>query len=60
VEEESPDGNVRVNSTTWIALAGISGTHLGTAVGGFGALGSDRIASRVQIDVEEQNARRQA
>ena len=60
VEEEPPDDNVRVNSTTWLALAGIGGTLLGTAVGAFATLGSARITSRAQIDVEERKARRQA
>ncbi|WP_413755094.1 hypothetical protein [Streptomyces sp. MMBL 11-3] len=52
--------NGRVNSTTWLGLAGIGGTLLGTGVGAFGALGAARITSRAQTGVEEQKARRQA
>jgi hypothetical protein len=49
-----------MDSTTLLGLAGISGTLLGTAVGAGGTLGSARITSRGQADVEEQKARRQA
>lgn len=52
--------NVRVDSTTWLALAGIGGTLLGTVVGAFGTLGSAWITSRAQTGVQEQKARRQA
>ncbi len=49
-----------MDSTTLLALAGIGGTLLGTAVGAGGALGAARVTSRGQADLEEQKARRQA
>jgi hypothetical protein len=48
-----------MDSTTLVALAGIGGTLLGTAVGAGGALGAARVSSRGQADLEEQKARRQ-
>jgi len=48
-----------MDSTTLLALAGIVGTLLGTAVGAVGTLGAARVTSRGQADVEEQKARRQ-
>ena len=49
-----------MDSTTLLGLAGIGGTLLGTAIGAGGTLGSARVTSRGQADVEEQKARRQA
>lgn len=49
-----------MDSTTLLALAGIGGTLLGTAVGAGGTLGAARVTSRGQADLEEQKARRQA
>jgi hypothetical protein len=51
--------NAWMDSTTLLGLAGISGTILGTAVGAGGTLGSARITSRGQANVEEHKARRQ-
>ena len=49
-----------MDSTTLLGLVGIGGTLLGTAVGAGGTLGSARVTSRGQANVEEQKARRQA
>lgn len=49
-----------MDSTTLLGLAGIGGTLLGTVVGAGGTLGSARVTSRRQADVEEQKARRLA
>lgn len=48
-----------MDSTTLLALAGISGTLLGAAVGAGGTLGAARVSSRGQADMEEQKARLQ-
>jgi hypothetical protein len=49
-----------VDATTLLALLGIAGTLLGTAIGARGAIGAARVTSRGQAEVEEQKARRQA
>lgn len=48
-----------MDSTTLLGLAGIGGTLLGAVAGAGGAVGSARVTSRGQADVEEQKARRQ-
>lgn len=48
-----------MDPATLLGLAGIGGTLLGAAVGAGGTLGSARVTSRGQADVEEQKARRQ-
>lgn len=53
-------GKCRMDSATLLGLAGIGGTLLGTAVGAGGTLGSARVSSRGQADMEEQKARRGA
>ena len=49
-----------MDSTTLVALAGIGGTLLGTAVGTGSTLGAAIVARRGQADLEDQKARRQA